>query len=39
MELDTDYALSKALLRRYYYKNLKLSIKLWIDEVDQILIA
>lgn len=32
MEFDADYAPSRVLLGRYFYKSLKPSIKLWINE-------
>lgn len=32
MKFDTDCILLEALLGQYFYKNLKPSIKLWIDE-------
>lgn len=32
MKFDANYALSKALLGWYFYKDLKQSIKVWIDD-------
>lgn len=39
MEFNTDYALSKALLGRYFSESLRPSIKLWINKDGQELLS
>lgn len=39
MKFDADYTLSEAFLSQYFYKGLRLSIKLWMNDKSRKLLA